>query len=263
MSAISTFKRCGKKFDIQYRKLLDGVRESPAMELGTNFHKIMEEYAKTGNMGESVLGDIEHVACDYVHYNGFPNRDSIISAEDPLYIEVLPEVYVRCTMDLVYKKDDYIVIRDYKTFSKSPTLDIELDFQARVYIALLMKHFKTDKVSFEHVYVRTTPPNVPKDKAGKCWEPSECYITDTLVVGEEEAAVIMGELQSDLLILEYCEKTDAYTRNNIKGGGYMDCNRCSVKELCKAELQHGSLDLIDLTYLAVKREPIELPEALL
>jgi hypothetical protein len=260
MSAVQTFKRCGKKYEIQYMKLLDGVKESPALDMGRRFHSIMEHYAKERVLVHDQFDDMSYVASSYITRRGFPDKESIMRVEEPIYVEVLPRVFVRCTMDLVYKRAGTIVIRDYKTFSRMPSPDVDLDFQVRLYLALAMKHFETDDIVFCHEYVRTTPPDVPKDKAGNCWSPEECYVSTEIAIGKREQATILGELKYDLGTLQESEKHNFYTRSPMKGGGYMDCDRCSVKELCKAELQHGSLDLIDLIDLSVAREPLYIPE---
>jgi hypothetical protein len=261
MSAVQTYKRCAKKFEIQYEFLLDGAKRSAALEMGSNFHKIMERFAK----GEQ-LADISHdsdpemfdVAVAYLSHNGFPSGE--MWAEEPIYVKVLPDTYIRFTPDLLFRLGDTYVIRDYKTFSKLPSRDHDLDFQARLYITLAMKHLGTKDVVFEHEYVRTTPPNVPKDKADNVWEPYECYMTDQLVISESEARQIYKELIQDLKMLEIAREDKFYTRSPQKGGGYMDCDKCSVKELCKADLANNGLQNIDLSYNIVKREPLLLPE---
>lgn len=260
MSAVSTWKRCSKKFEFQYVRLIDGIRENAAMTSGTNFHKIMEHYGKTGELPEDIDPAMLEVAVKYLDYNKFPDFRSIISAEEPIYVEVLKDVYIRCSMDLVYRRGDGITIRDYKTFDRSPTRDIDLDFQARTYITLAALHFQTEDIMFEHDYVRRTAPYVPKDKAGNTWSPSECYFRDELVMSTDEMASMLRELQYDLKQLMLAEDTPFFTRSHQKGGGYDDCSKCSVKEVCKMDLVNPGLIDIDLTGMVIEREPVTLPE---
>jgi len=231
------------------------------MAEGTAFHSIMAGYAKTRTLGEEShpMGDVARV---YLTHREFPS--DIRMVEEPIYGELLPGVYVRGTCDLIYGSEDgTLVIRDWKTFTRLPSLDSDLDFQARLYIALVMRHYKTSKVRFEHVYIRKTPPNIPKDKAGNCWTPEECYITPPpILMSLHEVMTLVQEVTWELENLIYTKKNGRYTRSPQKGGGYDDCTRCSVKEICKAELTNGTLNDSLLYGISRKREPIEIPEGL-
>lgn len=239
MTSISTFMRCKKKYQIQNELLLDGMRESQALEEGTAFHEIMATYAREGAFPQEESPMLD-VARAWLRFNTFPSRIELV--EEPVYVQFLPGVFVRCTFDLAYRDEDgNIVIRDWKTFAKWPTLDSDLDFQARLYVACAMRHFKTTKVMFEHVYVRRTPPGIPKDKAGNAWAPEECYLTTPLVVPVREAAQVAKEVQWELANILATRESGQWSRNNLKGGGYDSCASCSVKEICKAELIHGEL----------------------
>jgi hypothetical protein len=258
MSAVSTFMRCKTKYKLMYEMLLDGSKENEAMAEGTAFHSIMAEYARTGRLEhDSPMGEVAKV---YLHHRTFP-RD-IVRVEEPLYIEFSDGVYIRGTCDLIYREDDTLVIRDWKTFARLPSLDADLDFQARLYIALVMRHYKTKDVRFEHEYVRKTPPGVQKDKAGSCWSPDECYINTTIVASLRETMTIIKEVSIELENLLRTRETGGYTRTNLKGGGYDSCSSCSVKEICKAELTNGELNDSLLYGISRKREPIEIPEDL-
>jgi hypothetical protein len=260
MSAVSTFMRCKKKYEYMYEHLLDGSKENEAMAEGTAFHAIMAEYARTGRLtdADSPMGDVARV---YLTHKTFPT--SVVRVEDPLYIPFLEGVFIRGTCDLIYKDEDgTLVIRDWKTFARLPSLDSDLDFQARLYIALVMRQYKTTNVRFEHEYVRKTPPNVPKDKAGNCWSPDECYINTTIVASLKETMTIVKEVTIELENLLRTRETGGYTRTNLKGGGFDSCASCSVKEICKAELTSGELNDSLLYGISRKRERIEIPEGL-
>ena len=255
MSAISTWMRCKMKYKYMYELLLDGVKENEAMAEGTAFHTIMADYAKTRQLEDtSPMGDVARV---YLNHRAFPN--TVVLVEEPIYVEFLNGVYVRGTCDLIYKDEDgTLVVRDWKTFARLPSLDSDLDFQARLYIALVMRHFRTTKVRFEHEYVRRTPPFIPKDKAGNVWQPEDCYLTESILVSVAECAQIVQEVRWELENLLKTRETGAYTRTNLKGGGYSDCNACSVKEICKVELTNGELNDSLLYGISRKRDPIDI-----
>lgn len=259
MSGISTWMRCKKKYQYNYEMLLDGVKENEAMAEGTAFHSIMADYARTRQIKESSpMGDVARV---YLENRAFPSE--IVLIEESIYVEFLPGVYIRGTCDLIYRSEDgTLVIRDWKTFARLPSLDSDLDFQARLYIALVMRHYKTSTVRFEHEYVRRTPPGVPKDKAGNCWTPDECYLTQPISVSLREVMTIVKEVTIELESLLKTRENGNYTRTNLKGGGYDACSACSVKEICKAELINGELNENILYGISKKREPIETPENL-
>jgi PD-(D/E)XK nuclease superfamily len=247
--------RCKKKYQYQYEMLLDGVKENEAMAEGTAFHSIMADYARTGQLeAGSPMGDVARV---YLEHRKFPTE--IVLIEEPIYVEFLAGVYVRGTCDLIYRYGNTLVVRDWKTFARLPSLDSDLDFQARLYIALVMRHYKTSSVRFEHEYVRRTPPGIPKDKAGNCWDPSDCYLTESICVSLREAMTIVQEVKWELETLLKTRETGNYTRTNLKGGGYDACSACSVKEICKAELTNGELNDSLLYGISRKREPIDLP----
>jgi hypothetical protein len=248
------------KYKYQYELLLDGVKENEAMAEGISFHTIMAGYAKTRTIGETSLpmGDVASV---YLTHRKFPTNIRLV--EEPIYVEFLPGVYVRGTCDLIYESEDgTLVVRDWKTFARLPSLDSDLDFQARLYIALVMRHYKTTKVRFEHEYVRKTPPFIPKDKAGNVWQPEDCYLTESIVVSVAECAQIVQEVRWELESLLKTKENGNYTRTNLKGGGYDSCASCSVKEICKAELTNGELNDSLLYGISRKREAIEIPEDL-
>lgn len=240
--------------------LLDGIKENEAMAEGTAFHSIMAEYARTGKLtDESPMGD---VARAYLSHQKFPKN--VVLVEEAIYVELLDGVYIRGTCDLIYRDSDgTLVIRDWKTFARLPSLDSDLDFQARLYIALVMRKYKTSAVRFEHVYIRRTPPGIPKDKSGNCWEVDECYITPPpIVMSLREVMTIVQEVKWELENLLSTRETGRYTRSPQKGGGYDDCTKCSVKEICKAELVNGELNDYSLYGISRKRDPTEIPEEL-
>lgn len=259
MSGLQAFKRCSKKYQIQYEYFLDGLQKSEAMEEGTTFHELMKQYALTRTMPE-IDSSILDVAKAFLKYNKFP--ENIIAAEKPMYVKI-QGVHLRCTFDLLYKDGDTLVIRDWKTFSNSPSYDADLDFQAKTYLVCASELFETTNIRFEHVYVRRTPPYVPKDKKMNEWLPDECYIYPTPIIPSElELIKTRDEINWDLCNLRHSKTENFYTRTNLKGGGYDSCDRCSVKEICKIDASVQEFTN-DLAYgISINREPIVILEEL-
>lgn len=263
MSAIHTFLRCPKKFDIyNVRGWADDKPESEALTQGTHFHAYMQQYAKKCQGVPYEYLDwatpMGEIAIAYIKYRGFP-KNAVLSADDPHYINLFPNVLLRTTFDLVYDMGDMLVIRDYKTFERAPSMDIDLDFQARTYLAaasIIWPDYET--YMFEHEYVRRTLPNVPKDKSGNKWSESDCYKQQQMILTKDEMAEDWEELGfAAASIISLLEEVDTHwLRVPLKGGGYDDCSHCPIKNLCKAEKQGNLNTESDYLALAVKRETI-------
>lgn len=248
MSAINTFKRCPKKFELMYVKGLEDRRPlKSSMEQGTTLHKLLELKAKKEPWPADCPSMID-VAVEYLRH--FPLPDNILSIDTPHLTPIYEDVVLQTSFDLVYEENGILVIRDYKSFDKSPTRNIGLDFQARTYIGAAIRIWPGYKgYRFEHEYIRRTPPNVPKDKAGNSWAPHECYIRDPIVYAEHEVVDDWEELESWVKsILANYRFNERWRRIDLKGGGYEQCTSCFVKNLCNADkmnsLDKQTIDLI-------------------
>lgn len=249
MSAIHTYLRCPKKFQLRYIQGWEDNRpEKAALAQGTAFHAYMEQYAKK-QLGVP-LNEINwatpmgEVALGYIITKGFPPYADILSVDDPQFVHIVPGVRLRTTFDLVYTRGDQLIVRDYKTFDRAPSLDVDLDFQSRTYLwaaRQIWPGFRT--YIFEHEHVRRTQPNIIKDKSGGRWTPSECYLRSQLILSAEETEEDGRELRNVIHdILKLIEtKSQMWFRVPLKGGGYDQCTSCFVKEVCKAEKQ-GTLN---------------------
>jgi hypothetical protein len=120
----------------------------------------------------------------------------------------------------------------------------------------MMKQFKTPKVTLEYEYVRRTRPNIPKDKAGKCWQPEECYLNFPLVISVREARSLWQESQWVVEDILAARETGRFYRVDRKGFG--GCSSCFYRELCESENQLGSLDEQTISLLATRREPLKM-----
>lgn len=266
-SALSSFKRCRKQYQLSYEMLLDPRMTSQAAEQGSSFHAWAALYAKGSTYaGGHDTDEMWEVWSAYARHKPLPK--GIISAEEPLYTPLYPkEVYLRTTFDLVYEDGEEIVARDYKTFASWPSMDHDLDFQARIYLACLGRRYPERKVRFEHEFVRRTPPGVPHNKRGDIWSPEECYRTDPLVCSQGELDALWEEtleVVQDLLRARrrYQEgHKAAFYRQDLKGN-FQGCESCFQRELCKSEAQQGYLDEQTIALLSTPRKPLEVPDEL-
>src|SRR5580692_5678311 len=178
-SALGAFKRCPKSFELNYVRGFQ-TPTNRAVEEGASFHDMIAKIA-LGMSQERLIAEycgqpMLPVVLAYLKYKKLPGI--ILAAEQPLYTKILPSVWIRTTFDMMYQllPDSSPTIRDYKTFANAPNLDVELNFQSKLYAALAKEHFGLESPPrFEFEYVRRTPPYVEKDKKGGVWTAEECY----------------------------------------------------------------------------------------
>jgi hypothetical protein len=257
-SAIAAYKRCPKSYDLGYERGLEPVTIPEYVEQGASFHALMAMAAK-GDYAFPDTGDgMTDVARAYLEHKPLP--EGVLMVEEPLYTPLIDGVYLRTTFDLVYERPDGTIVgRDYKTFERAPTLDLDLDFQGRIYISALMLKFPGRPVEFEYEYVRRSVPGTKNSKG--YWTERDCYLNFPLVISRREAEDIWRETQWVAEAMLVSRETGRYWRTDLKGSSPFTCGSCFYRDLCKAELEHGQLDEQDLAILAPNRkEPIELPE---
>jgi hypothetical protein len=264
-SAIDLFRKCRKAYELGYELGID-TGSSDAAQKGTDFHKYAEIAAKHKIDGTLSAEDREYLHSDnpmgevWKAYKAHrPLPDAIIFAERPIYLKIFGHVWLRVTLDLVYHGDFAITGRDYKTFEKAPTLDVDLDFQGRLYVAALMRYFKTDSIEFEYEYVRRVTPGTKNSKG--VWTENECYITEPVVIGREEADRVwddMIETVKDIMRARRGQST--FYRSGKRKEFGSPCMSCWYTDLCKADNQYGFLDDETIALLSSgKRDPVVLP----
>lgn len=264
-SALSAFKRCRKKYQLGYELNLDPRMTSDAAEQGTSFHAWAAQAARM-----QIKAPCEPLERDGMwdvweaYETHEPLPEGVISAETPMYTEIVPGVFLRTTFDLIYRDGEEIVARDYKTFAAWPSADHDLDFQARIYLACLGRACGGSKIRFEHEMVRRTPPGVPHNKRGDVWSPEECYRRDTLVCSQVELDLLWEETVEVVKdLLDARRRGDrAFYRQDLKGT-FQGCESCFYRELCKSEAQQGFLDPQTIDLLSTPRKPLEIPDGLL
>jgi hypothetical protein len=252
-SAIAAYKRCPKSYDLGYRRNLRPRTTNEAVERGTDFHICMADAARGGALDEGC--QMAPVAQAYLAHKPLPARRDVLRIEEPLYTKMNAAVWIRTTHDLVYRRGTEIIARDYKTFSRAPTLDIDLDYQAKLYIAVLMRHYETDRITWEMEYVRSSLTHAN----GTPWKPEECYSTVPLVISRMEADTVWQETEWIVEDIRRKLEDGKWYRADLKGF-YPGCSSCFWKEGCKAEIQGGLDDqTIDLLY--TRGEPLRLPNS--
>lgn len=272
-SSLAAFKRCRAKFKYAYEMLLKPKERVEAMEQGTAFHLMMaranncllEYWPQDQNFVEKYYPIFNAdpmwlVALTYWEHE--PKDYKPLLIEEPMYIKLDPDTWLRYTPDLVFKRRDFIVARDYKTFAKQPNIDVDLDFQGRIYTAALMRHFKTSDVWFEYECVRRTPPGVSHNAKGDKWSPDECYTRVPLVISKQEAEQLWEETREVAADIRRTRERGGAAWYRVDSKGWDGCTSCSMRFACKAEAQTGRLDqqTIALSYDAGK--PLVLPEGL-
>jgi hypothetical protein len=289
-SGLSAYRRCPKSFQLQYEWGGSGLQYNGVpgyVTDGADFHMFAATAAKFYRGDKDLPEDYDDMQVNQAMYNVFSHwmgqrgQKEFEAMQEILHVDEEPiltllyevdwktygvgtglKVYLRTTFDLVYRDtDDWIVIRDYKTFEKMPSLDADLDFQARGYIAAIMKKYHTRKVRFEHVYIRRVPPGTKNSRG--FWSENECYVYAPIVIGADEAKRVWAEAQATVeAIVRTRELGGAHWwRTDLKGKSPFTCGSCFMKEPCKLEMETGELDLTTLELMNyVPREPLAVPE---
>jgi RecB family exonuclease len=251
-SSIKTFKDCRMAYRYGYELGLEPTgTEKAVVSFGTAFHQAIAAVARGANEYECADPDVGATVAAYLKHKPLPA--DILAVEDGFWFthDDHPDVSIRCTFDLVYRREDgTIVVRDYKTFSKSPTLDLDLDYQGRFYLAAAMRHYGTKQVEFEYEYVRQSLTHVN----GSPWFVDEMYLTYPLVISDQEAETMWRETGFVVEDILTTRRRGSWYRSDKKGFG--GCPSCFYKNICKAENQLGRLDEQTLAILSTPRAPL-------
>jgi hypothetical protein len=258
--------RCRKQYELSFIRNLEPKVKPEAMGKGSDFHKCAEHHFRHALNGRDSLklplnNTMWPVWEEYAFINRLPAIETILSVEDPYWCDLIPGVRLRITPDLVYRSGDWIVCRDWKTFSKDGEWDVDLDFQGRLYTALLRVFFKTEKVRFEYVKVRSELGRNLKSGYVE-WANAERYPEpDELIPSKAECDILLEEAQyAAREILKHSDTRQitpgALYRSPQRGFDMNSCDRCLVKEACKKDLT-GELDEQTISLLYNIREPLK------
>lgn len=262
MSALQSFKRCRKQYELGNELNID-VASSDAAQRGTEIHAILADCARFIRDCTPVppwTGEMAPIAQSYLEHEALP-KDILKVDEEPIYTKLVRETWLRTTLDLVYRDDEgWIVGRDWKSFSKAPTYDVDLDFQGGIYIAALMRAYKTDKVRFEYKYIRSALTHAD----GKPWDVDELYFTVPVVISRREADALWKETQDAARDLLRARRLGKFYRSGSRKEFGSPCFTCWFLDLCKADMQQGYVGVDDVALLAAGiKEPLKLPEGIL
>lgn len=239
-SALQAYERCPQKFFTQYVEgVVDqGYFPSDALETGIAIHKYFE-YHLTGRANELDWGTEEGVVVsEYLKRHPILRKPLHVEQTLSVPVGVGGHTILSFTPDMVSEDKNRLVVTDWKSFSKQPNLETEFDLQVIQYLAGVSRIFPRYKnFEFRHQYIRTTPPDVPKDKAGKKWAESDCYITQSTILSREmlekawqETVELVHEINGKLGIPH-----EKWRRVPLKGFDFNSCNKCPVKGICSAK----------------------------
>jgi hypothetical protein len=241
MSALQTFIRCPKKFELQYIKgIVDDKPDGEALEKGTRIHKYFEMYLK-GKASELDWTTEEGVLVStYLKHNPVTDKPSHI--EETLSVKVSPFVELTFTPDVMFRNPEkgIVDVWDWKSFSKMPTLDTDLDFQTNTYLAAVAQLCPAyNKFRFVHKHLRTTAPLVPKDKAGNAWTLQECYFEQVTVLSRAELNEVWEDTEERITeIIRDINRINAkWKRTYLRGFDFNSCGHCPVKGLCNQDYE--------------------------
>jgi hypothetical protein len=253
MTAVQNFMRCKKMFEfdtmLHYQPKRDDV--PGIVNFGSQFHAYMAHAAEYGELPQPDGEPAYEVAAAYLAAHPLPEPNRILSIERGYFTEIAPGFHVRGSFDLVYydDQDDYdpdykkAVVQDYKTFLKAPTPDVDMDFQARVYLTIAEDNFKMP-AKFRWVYARQELGRfLTKKVRGESvatwvpWDEEDLYPQpQELEMSEFERETTRRELYNVALdIQETLRHRRTYRVPNYREYGNGVCGGCFFKPICKAD----------------------------
>jgi len=272
-TSLQAFKRCRKSYQLGYIKGLTPTESRGVIQFGIDFHKYAEIDAKMVagipledgyaekwlERHDDPMGRVyDAYRCEF----GLPAKEQILGVERAVWFRVVGNVLLRMTYDLIYEDEHgWIVDRDYKTFSKMPTIDVDLDFQGRLFMAGLAAMFPGRKIRREYHNVRQELGRELKGKGYVEWTREERYHIVPLVVSRAQLETTRRE--AIFVAHEIADSADRFDgpfyRTELKGDMPHACGQCFVKEACKKDLA-GQLDEQTIDLLYDVRKPFEAPD---
>jgi hypothetical protein len=256
-SALAAFKNCPKSYEIEYEWMRESKHANEAVKKGSLFHRYMELIVKNPEVMPAILpedegGKMWHIAVDYIYARGLPS--DIMATEESLYWEVMPDVVFRVTPDLLYRKDNTIICRDWKTFGKRPSLDIHISDQARFYIITLEALYNMP-VEFEFVYVRSERIGIPRPRS-PAWNQQDSYFTVPYSLSALQKQRTKIDLVESIRSLLEARRLNQWYRTGRTGYGMASCTGCFQRPLCSEEWEHGFVSPERLEALSTQRESL-------
>lgn len=142
----------------------------------------------------------------------------------------------------------------HNTFSTAPSLDMDLDFQGRIYSCVLQHQYPQNNIEFEWEYVRRELGRELKKTGYTVWSDDERYINVPMIMSSIEMDTTWRELQETVSDMVRSIDEDRLYRQDLKVGPH-SCSFCQYNTICKTEYSHGSLSQTDIDMLAVPVDP--------
>jgi len=258
MTQFQQYRRCRKSFEYSAIREYDPVKTSEAASAGSSLHKLLEHAAHNAGKLPASWEDPDMLAVAKEYLAKRPLPEGIISAEKGYFAEIAPNVFIRASFDLVYK-DWQLVIRDYKSFAKAPSLDADFDNQAQDYLVVAEMALGTTDARFEWEYIRRELGRFLSGGKGKeaiwtPWPDEDRYIQQTLVLSDIERETIKRELYDCALDIQQTIENGRFYRTGLKSGPH-GCEGCFYRGICRTEKQHGELTEQDLALLTNPYDP--------
>lgn len=187
-SEMNTFLRCRRKYYYQYIEKLVPKRQPVPITKGTLIHNALEAYYKgedwtaplrdaeaeaKKNFFEEELAEFQNIIADaykvvraYIHYartSGIDQGIQILDVEKPFKVR-LPNGHIfEGRMDLIYRNEAGLWIRDHKTTGQIPKEGSRfIDVQTAMYYAAAKVIYKETPLGVEINYIKSSPPKEPK-----------------------------------------------------------------------------------------------------
>ncbi|MDE2097399.1 MAG: PD-(D/E)XK nuclease family protein [Patescibacteria group bacterium] len=252
MSQFQQFRRCRKMFEYSAVRDYAPKRDSEPMQQGRDFHALVAHAATHGGaLPQAWDGTMYDVAQEYVARRGLPPQDEILAAERGYFAEIAPAVYIRGTFDLAYREGKSVIVQDYKTFEKAPSLD-DGSNQGKEYVVIAATGFGVPvmDVTFRWEYVRRELGRFLKVKKGEGqvfveWPDEDRYYRLDMIVSRLEEDTIRRELYECALDIRATIENQRFYRTWLWTGPH-GCGGCLYRDLCSTEFQHGALTPDDL-----------------
>ena len=292
VSALRSFLRCRKQYEYRYERGLVPIGPPPkSWGTGTLFHAGMksiyrflyrefhEEFVSPSLSADQAWGICEKTVLEawkkdggdgplaesmiryyWDNFGRHEQIDEILQVELPVEQPFGDNWLLRGTMDLVYRKGDRIVVRDYKTVDsvKMDPLYMRLDLQFQAYLYILYKHYK-QPVELEIIKVRRDVPHelTPTGKPSKTINnPVSDYLRVEPWFSSADVIEKFGKrVQGVLEAIDYergqaIKTGDAFPRtDNSPSAGIASCTACPYFMLCGKELIEGQQEDQELSLL--------------
>jgi hypothetical protein len=180
--------------------------------------------------------------------------DEIVSVEESIHLVIRyknePAMRIRCTIDLLARKNGRLVVVDHKTTGdvKQNLQFLSLDLQARIYPLAVVRWLGQDVDFCYNMIARDVPPGYGhrplETETGKKrnaatlanMQRTDQYLRrEWITYSPQQYASFERTLVQNALVIEFETETGIWPRRVVKMGG-MACDKCDYFAICSAEL---------------------------